>query len=250
MTEIITYSLNIDIEWTTDMAVVADLVYRVLGAQDNRFTRSGNVITVDNKFNMIFATYSKSSSYEQSARIDVTPVRDTSNVLQTYWFQYTQGMSGSAHPNRWDVKLIRTDNTFYLEVLAYKNSSILTMCGGLFYWYVNDKSENYFGAIGSDIDHSVILPYTSWSIETMLISCIESNSSSYQIRKLANYKLNNFDLFFAPICVISDANGSFTNEIDFCSCSNVTYRNTISTNNKNYYAVGTNTLIELPEEES
>ena len=249
MTEIITYSLNIDIEWATDMAVVANLVYRAFSAQDNRFTRSGNVITVDNKFNMIFATYS-SSSYEYSARIDVTPVGDTSNVLQSYWFQYTRGMSGADHPNRWDVKLIRTDNTFHLEMLAYKNSSIINTCGGLFYWYIDDNYENYFGDISSNIGGGSSIPYTSWSIENMTISHIEGNSSSYRIRKLANYKLNNFDLFFAPICVISDVNGSFTNEIDFCSCSNVTYRNTISTNNKNYYAVGTNTLIELPDEES
>jgi hypothetical protein len=245
MLEITNYTVDIHLDWNSTLAEIANCLYQILSANDNRFTYTSgtDVITVDNKFNLVCSAKS-SSSGRTSVQIDITPINDTSDVINSYYFKLIEGSSASSTVNSWVCTLMQSDNMYYLSVRGLYNGSIKSTTGGVFYWHV-DNGHNYFGIISNGASSTT--SYTTWSIETMLITCPENYSTTYQIRKFADYKLNNFDLFFAPISVMSDVSGEFVKLEELCSCSNVTYRNTISTNNKNYYALGTNTLIELPE---
>lgn len=98
--------------------------------------------------------------------------------------------------------------------------------------------------------NSVYFTSRSVAIETTTGQAIADSyslSTNYTVKKIADYSLSIRDLFFTDTCVILNPDGEYDVIQDFSSCSNVTYNTTLSLNNKNYYAIGTNTLIEYVE---
>lgn len=245
MAEIISYTSDGFHTWSVTGAIAASVTYNLLSKYDNRFsyTSGNNYIDVDNKFTLVFSV--SSSSYVNTCTIGLrTPDSPSTDIIQ--WTFRCTGWNMLA--STWYARLIKTEHLYYLEFLPQTVSGDYSYMGGVVYWGILD-GKNYFGILGSSAGTSIA--YTSRNIESIPIACIENGIATYQIQKIANYRLNALDIFFTPISVISDnSSGEFSVPDDFCSCSNITYRNTISTNNKNYYAVGTNTLVEITDSNS
>lgn len=245
MTEVISYTVPDMMGWSQDPVTAANMTYQILGKYDSRFsyTSGSTTIVVDDEFNLSIST--GGSSYRYYITISLATVESPSTTLATWNYLYTtwNHLSGG-----FEISLYRTSDTYYLSLLARDQSGDNSQIGGVFYLHIDSHGRHYFGMLGNN--SSGTTQYTTWGIETMGVICADTGVSGYQVKKLADYKLNNFDLFFAPMSILVDDAGDAVKLDSFCSCSNVTYRNTISTNNKNYYAVGTNTLLELPEEES
>ena len=242
MAEIITYSTSSYDNWDDNTNAITANLYTVLSAHDNRFsyTSGTNVIGVSNKFKLVCSA--SISSYVGTCTIYVTDFNDTSTALATYTYQY---IGYNTRARGWTCRLIKTDNTFYLEFIPTNPSGgDYTRLGAVIAIY-NYDNKTYFGMYGSSVDTAI--PYSTRYIENLSSVCIDTQVSGYQIKKIANYSLNATDLFFTPICVAVNSAGGFFTVDDFCSSSNLTFKNTIATNNKNYYAIGTNTLIELSE---
>jgi len=245
MTEVFSYGVPDLMGWDQVATSAANMTYQMLSKYDNRFsyTAGTTTIIVNNKFNISVAAYGRSQRFY--VNLSISAVDNPSTVLSTGAYLYT---TWNHRSGGWNVTLYRTDDTYYLSIRPVDGTGENGQLGGVIYWHIDSQGHDYFGMLGNTDKTSTL--YTSWSIESMNILCVDNGITNYQVKKLANYKLNNFDLFFAPMSILVSSTGDFSKLDSFCSCSNVTYRNTISTNNKNYYAVGTNTLIELPEEES
>lgn len=243
MAEIITYTTASYDRWDTDANAVTQNLYTVLSAYDSRFsyTPGTNVINVSNKYNLVLTAYM--SSFRGTATVSIYDSTDPSLLLGSWTYRY---IGYSTQAKGWNVRFIKTEHTFYLEFIPANPSGEYLSLGGVVSILTYDNKD-YFGIYGSSSDSEVY--YSNRYIESFNMLCVDSKVSGYQVRKIANYKLNAFDLFFTPICVLVNGSGGFINLDEFSSCSNVTFRNTISTNNKNYYALGTNTLIELTEPE-
>lgn len=229
MAEIITYTQAFP-EAIANVGVTA-AVYSMLSKYDDRFsyTPGTNVIDVDNAFS-ISCTGGWRNNNMRTVTFHTHPFQDTSTTLYSVYCYF--------YPASFQVKLIKTEELYYLE-FSYGSG----VWGGVI-CLMNISNTYYFGvtALGNDSGGN-----KSAAIETATFVCPETGDITYAVRKIADYTLNITDLFFTPISVISNSSGEFVVPSDFYSCSNVTYRNTVSTNNKNYFAVGTNTLIELTE---
>ena len=69
--------------------------------------------------------------------------------------------------------------------------------------------------------------------------------ATYGIQKITQKALTSF-VAFSSNCLLVANGGTFSILDSLKSCSVVTYGSTVSINNVNYFAIGTNTLIEAP----
>lgn len=70
----------------------------------------------------------------------------------------------------------------------------------------------------------------------------------FAIKKHANFELRDQNIIYINTSIIGDSSGNFDTLDGLCSCSTVAFGTTIGVNHRNYYAIGSNTLI-LDEQE-
>ena len=71
-------------------------------------------------------------------------------------------------------------------------------------------------------------------------------TATYHFQKISSSALISPYIMFSTNCVVSASGGTFEIFEDFRSCSTIPVLSTISINNKNYFAIGTNVLVEAP----
>lgn len=209
-------------------------IFGVFSRHSDKFTSTSgsNIIRVNNQFD-IRITRGGNTGTQVTFNI-LNPIDSSTIRTQTAW------MGGNAS-GTYDAYILKTNNIFYCRF--YRQNTTANQ-GCVFCW-IQSNNKNYVSITPSSLYST---PRSQWNIEgdTALV-CIEEADTSYRIRKIADYSLGIRSLFFTPVNVLSSSNGVFTTVEDFNSCSNVTYPSVVSVNNKNYYTVGTNTLIELED---
>lgn len=240
MAEIITYTSPSYQSWSTSNSQVTNCLYAMLSKYDNRFSHveDSNVIRVNDQFNISITTTGIGSSYLYWAVVSVMDPNNSSTVLATYNFRYADWNS---LPGSWNCKLVKTNNIFYLSFSATNASQNWSRLGGIIYWFIKDN-KSYFGIFGNSDNFICYQP--DMNIENMSLINVNDNST-YYIRKIADYNMNIDELFFTKTNVMSDVAGNFVTSDDLYSSSEVANGKTFSIGGKNYYALGTNTLIEL-----
>lgn len=240
MAEIITYTSPSYQSWSANNGQVTNYLYTMLSAHDDRFSHTAdtNTIRVNDQFNISITT--SGSSYRYFATVSVMSPDSPSTALATYSYRYT-GWNTLA--NGWNCSLIKTDDIFYLSFSSINTASEALYLGGIIYWFFKDN-KSYFGIIGNTADTGAQILQSNMNIERLSLINVNDNSL-YNIRKIADYNMNIDELFFTKTNVISDSAGNFASSDNLYSSSNLTYGKTFSIGDKNYYAIGTNTLIEV-----
>ena len=85
----------------------------------------------------------------------------------------------------------------------------------------------------------------SCAIENMTFSDKTSSPENryYTIKKHANFTLAGSAIVFISASIIGDNGGNFKVLSGVRSCSTTTFDTMVSVNHRNYYAIGTNTLV-------
>lgn len=229
MAEILSYTASTISSWNE--TYVGNMLYNIIGKHDERFsfTSGSDHIRVNDSFNLTFDR--TAVNWNRFANLYVKNSDGTSTV-QSCSFQY---LTDNTNAGTWNVRLIRDTHLYYVEFVGSNGPASF---GGVFFW-ANYNNKNYVGAMGSS------LTYSTRYIESMTIGGVETEITTYSIKKIANYSLGLSNLFFTPLTVLLSSTGTYDTIEGLYSTSNLTYKNTISTNNKNYYALGTNTVIEI-----
>ena len=196
----------------------ANRLYNLFSKYSDKFSHEADteLITVDNK--MFLKVYQSGSAGYQHMVIElVTSTGD--RVL--YW---DTGVRSGSLP----VQIFSSD-----DVLTF----IINVSCVCFFAFRND--DVYFGYVGIDATNG---------IENMTIVDGVNLDTTFRIRKIADYQLSVRDLFFTEVCILSASGGDYVTVPDYCSCSKLAARSTYALQNKTYFAIGTNTLIEFTEE--
>lgn len=213
---------------TYTMATWADAMYNFISQYDNRFSHTNNtyIIRFDNKFDIEFRADNGNSS-------GATVLDLEGNVISYY------GRDGGYLTNQ-PVSLI-VDTNF----VCYKEPS------WKWFWFKQD-SEDYFSFMAAqssdararnyEIDNETT--YTN-SRKMSYFTQISTEEKKWRIPKNFNYGLVSPKIMYANSTVIVDESGN-AKKIDVLkSCSTVALESNVTVNGKNYYAVGTNTLVEV-----
>lgn len=241
MAQVYTYNSWSYQSWNADNAQVTNSLYDMMSKYDTRFSHSSgsNVITIDNEFNIVITT--SGTSYRYYATVSVRDPNNSSSEIAQYYFRYT---GWNARPGSWNCKLYKSDNVYYLYFRANDSGDEQNYLGGVIYWYKKD-GKSYFGIIGNTADTVSHIPCSSMNIERLSVIGT-SDKLRYSFAKIADYSMPSIDdLFFTQTNLLIASNGQFEKQEDLYSTSNMTFRKTISVNNKNYYSIGTNVLIEI-----
>lgn len=212
-------------------ADMADIFYDMYRKYTNICTHTSGTETIRiyNSFDLKFEV-----NYVGST-VNILDINSGTTIKSLYY--YMGGVNGDTN-GIFDTTIISSPNVFY--TCYRKQNTAWRMGGELSFMY--DGSKHYISMLAGN-------SMENWYIEAdTSILCWETQDPSYCVKKLANYKLSLRDLFLSNICIMSSSSGEFIQLPDFKSSSNVAFNTVISANNKNYYALGTNTLFEIDEE--
>lgn len=221
----------------------ADDLYEILSACDSRYSHTSGTeyITVDNSFTLEIV-------YGSQRRIYCNLLDENSNVLYNFYTDLGCNYYMGNNPNTvsrnnsvdFPVAYITTTSLSYICVYGRVWTTIPLLVMG---FYVKDNKHYFFYGVQNGNDGST-QPTNNKYIENVPLYCVEDHTPC-TLQKLANYNLPVDVVSFSKHSIITKPTGDFAEVRDFCSCSNLTYLNTYSIRDKNYYAVGTNTLIEV-----
>ena len=213
----------------------ADVIYDIFSKHSNAFshTTDTDIIRVNNQFDI---RISLGGNVGTQTVFNILNPTDSSVIRSQ-----TTYMGGNA-AGTYDVYTLISDSIFYIRFYLQNT----TANQGCVFCWINLNNKNYVSITPDDLYNT---PRSSWNIENdRYITCVEEADTTYSIKKLADYRLSIRDVFFSNINVMATTAGGYTTIPDFKSSSTLNYPSVISVNNKNYYTVGTNTLIEIDEE--
>lgn len=143
---------------------------------------------------------------------------------------YIDGRSlGFRGPNTYTVTSLVSETFYYFIAFSNSTSPAWSMC------WIKSNGLYYFGAgTGAYIDNIGFACKTA-----------PYDNRNYTIKKHAQFSLISPNILFLTASVISDGAGNYNTINDLRSCSTVPFASTVSINNVNYYAVGTNSLVRL-----
>jgi len=195
-------------------------LYNCFHQFDNRFTvESGTGYIVFN--NMVKLDIIASSSTGN-------PTWRYLNPLDTAVVSSTQSFNGS-----YTAKIVITEHSFLCR--ASSSSSFVLFI------YIKDNNTAYLSLSGNSTANLDALT----NIYRMNTNGI-GDVSGYGFQKICNVQLISPYVLFSTANVITTSGGNFALLDDFRSCSVVSPFSTVTINNKNYMAIGTNTLVEAP----
>lgn len=197
-----------NIHYTTNACT--DRLYEVISRYDNRFShvQGEPTITIDGVYDLPFTW----GNYYYNAYID----------------SYQTSITEEIH----NLTIIITDNVFYILFIRRSSGNP----DGALCW-ISQDGKNYIGA-SRVADNSVGV------LETMGFRSVESPDDTYfRVKKHADFTLLGSSILFISASIISDDIGNFKVLDGMRSCSTVTFNTMVSINHRNYYAIGTNTLV-------
>lgn len=240
---VILHTTTAKVKNTTSATEHADNLYEIISACDSRYSHTSETtdITVDNTFIIRISNASQK-------RIGCTLLDSNENTLYTFSTDLGCGSYMGNNPNTvspgntadFPVAYISTTSLSYICIYGRVWTTIPLLVIG---FYLKDNKHYFFYGVYNG-DSGSTEPANNKNIENVPIYCYEDQTPC-TLQKLANYNLPVDVVSFSKHSIITEPNGSFAEVRDFCSCSNLTYLNTYSIKDKNYYAVGTNTLIEV-----
>ena len=204
----------------------ADCVFNLISPFDNRFSHvSGtDTITVNNKFKLQFYK----GGWDHLG-IKALNLNDSAIV------SYSSSAGGNQGKAQYVAQIFSTPDLFYVRSYAQDGTDI----GFWFLWHTkNDKNFIVFPYA----DNGTVL--ANGQIDYCRIACIEDSSSNFKFIQPTTYSLSSPNLLFSDIQMIYGDTGTYSIVDEFKSCSKVNYGSTVSTESKNYYAIGTNILVE------
>ena len=196
----------------------ANALYDVFSQCDNRFSHTvdDNYLVFDNKFRIELTQSSN------NIRLNCTKLDGTVILAKD---------SGLAYDSERYVNIYITPYLFYCYFT--KNGSKESNL------FIYSKGDDYYYGVGN----------TNGSLPDSLTDIVNINSlpasATYSIQKISQKALSSYVMFSSNCLLVADG-GTFTVLDTLKSCSNVPALSTISVNNVNYLAIGTNTLIEAP----
>lgn len=205
-------------------------------------TSSDREAMLDNFYNC-FSTYDTRFTQESGTKYLVFDNRIKIDVIAGSSIRYLDMndnviITAGSFTNRYQTELVRiiiTDHSFYATVC--KDSQ----WGYTFFIYESSATITYLALY---LDTTRALDYSSY------IYRFDSNglltTSGFSIVKICSTQLSSPYILFSTTCAIITSAGSVGVLPDFRSCSLVTRYSTVTVNNKNYLAIGTNTLVEAP----
>ena len=201
---------------TSDSNANADRIYAIIYEHDpERFTHTTgtNIIRVEDTFDVAFGYASARLTVDGR----VTPVR---------WDSYSS-FNGS-------VLLLISDTVFYF--LIRDTSAVNNPIGG-FCW-IKNRGVNYLGVSVNDTG-------TNGQLDGMTFTnkSVTPTNPYYTIKKHAQFELRDQNIIYINTSVIADNSGNFDTLEGLCSCSTVAFGTMVGVNHRNYYAIGSNTLI-------
>jgi len=221
----------LDFTSSSTAAQTADKFYTMFSRYTDIFTHESgtDTIRIYNEYDITFRV-SSGGTY-----IDILNP-DTQTAIASYGFK--MGGTGLYEKGIYDVYILVSSTLFYCR---YYRRDTTDYRGGVM-CFITTNDNHYISMMPgtSTYDRS------AWTIESnSAIICLEERDTNYAVKKLAEYNLSVSDLFFSEINLIVSTIGNFSQVTDFCSCSNVTYNQSLNVNNKTYFAIGTNTLVEI-----
>lgn len=161
------------------------------------------------------------------------------NILLTFAITYNGSSTGEL-------------GRIYVRRPGYYATVTICSTNSLFYIQINDKTNN---ATGQDftflyqlVDNNFYYGYKTgttafYALET--VSLIGGDNNTYSYAALIPYSAPAGQIYFrnGSLLLLSSMKAVETNE--FISCSAVTLDSVITFNNKNYFSIGTNTLLPM-----
>ena len=140
---------------------------------------------------------------------------------------------------RYRFALVYADNFLFFSMTRDMGGSLSFM------WFVDEDNKEYIG--GSRANRS--FAPSGELYDSQSIWCLDDMTANYSFAKPFTFGMPVGKIAFAEKHPVITG-GNMTNFVkDMMSCSSVGYRTTITINNKNYFAVDTNTLCCLDAEE-
>lgn len=204
---------------STDRDTMLDNFYNCFSTYDPRFTQESGTkyVVFDNRIKIDVVAGSSIRYLDMNDNVIIT-AGNFSNRNQSEL-----------------VRIIITDHSFYATVC--QNSQ----WGYTFFIYESSSTITYLA----------LYLNTNYALDNSnYIYRFDSNglltTSGFSIVKICTTQLSSPYILFSTTCAIITTAGSVGLLPDFRSCSLVTRYSTVTVNNKNYLAIGTNTLVEAP----
>ena len=203
-------------------------IYNLFSRYSNKFTydSTDNTVVYDNRFKFSFSDGGSWSG--GTIRIyDMNGTQLVASSSQNYRDTYTV-----------DVSIIVTAHSF-----LFRNNSWTYSSGyGPFWFFIYDKNSTtvYAGVTNQGSNNAID------QISNIVNISTAAPTANYIFQKLSSRSLVSPYVMFSTTNIITSTNGAFEVLEDFRSCSNIPVLSTVSINNKNYFAIGTNTLVEAP----
>lgn len=208
---------------------------------------SNKASTNTNVYNL-FSRYSNKFTYDSDNNVVVY-----NNLLK---FSFSDGGSWSGgHLRIYSMDL----STTYSDIQEYRDSQTLNVTLVVtehsFTFFQPSSTYQYgpfcvaFYSKSATNSYAGISPNGSLNIDS-ISTFVNANTlapvANYAIQRITTRTLNSPYVLFSTTNALVSSAGNFEILEDFRSCSNVSTLSTISINNKNYFALGTNTLVEAP----
>lgn len=207
-------------EFTVSMTDWAQNLYNFIHPYDNRITLVSEKLRFNNKFSLRIKDTTDANFYlvrDDDSEIDLTG--DCG-----YW---TNGSTAV-------VKLIIRENIFYIS--GYKKND--NNSGFAFMWITQDGVD-YAGG------------YTQYGQELTAVDdmtfydAVNASTSPFNFKKIANYIVQTPKIAFSSKTPFVNSGGEATQIDNLASCSTVAKSCTVTIGGKNYFAIGTNILIQI-----
>ena len=209
----------------TDRDATLTNLYDSFHQFDNRFTvESGTGYIVFNNMVKLDIIAASSSG---------TPTWRYLNPLDTVVISSTLNFNGS-----YTARIVITEHGFLCRATttSYSNANFIL------FFYIKDNNTAYINLSGNSGTNNIDSYSNTYRMNTNGVGDV----SGYGFQKICNVQLVSPYVLFSTANVITTSNGNFAVLDDFRSCSVVSPFSTVTINNKNYMAIGTNTLVEAP----
>lgn len=212
----------------TSKATTNTNIYNLFSRYSNKFTydTDNDLVVYDNRFKFSFSDGGNwSGGYIRIYQMDGT------ELVATSTYDYRDSFTTN-------VSIIVTTHSF----LFRKNDWTYNHGHGPFWFYIYDKSNTnlYTGFTMQSVDNAIDQTTNMVNVNTA------SPTANFTFQKISAKALVSPYIMFSTNCIVASDNGAFEIFEDFRSCSTIPVLSTISINNKNYFAIGTNTLVEAP----
>jgi len=207
----------------------ADAMYNFIHQYDNRITKvDDTILQFSDKFKVNFRT-------TVSGQTAIPLLDMNGNQLTSY------SRNSGANYTRSVTLIADTNFLCYKEETFYKWFWIMLDGENYFSFMFNSTGSDGSGNYEIDNEH-----YNNTAYNYGKFTKIEDSSvKNFRIPKNFPYSVISPKIMFSDTAVIINSSGE-AKKINFLkTCSTVPLESNVAVNNKNYYAIGTNTLIEV-----